>query len=68
MVVGVCLCVIVQVHVEVRLALPVVEVYKLFLQRHPEEKARIDKVRRISQPGTSHTVILDPPTDRPTGR
>lgn len=41
-----CLCVMVQVHVEVRLALPVVEVYKLFLQRHPEEKARIDKVGR----------------------
>jgi Ca2+-binding EF-hand superfamily protein len=31
------------VHVEVRLALPVSEVYKLFLERHPEDRARIER-------------------------
>ena len=31
-------------HVEIRLALPVAEVYRLFLRRHPEEKARIERI------------------------
>ncbi|GMH77661.1 hypothetical protein TrRE_jg7069 [Triparma retinervis] len=34
------------VHIEVRMALPVTELYRLFLDRHPEERSRIESVAR----------------------
>jgi hypothetical protein len=48
-------------HLEVRLALPVVEVYRLFLQRHPEEKARIERIaaERLKGGGGMARLIED---------
>ncbi len=36
-------------HIEVRLALPVAELYELFLSRHPEEKARVETAQLAMQ-------------------
>ncbi len=38
-------------HVEVRLALPVTELYELFLSRQPEEKARVEAAQIAMQKG-----------------
>ena len=34
-----------QIHVELRLAVPVVELFNLYLKNHPAERARLDKLR-----------------------
>ncbi|CAM9992724.1 unnamed protein product, partial [Choristocarpus tenellus] len=37
--------VVAYVHVEIRMALPVTELYGLFLERHPEERTRVEQAR-----------------------
>ncbi|GMH78351.1 hypothetical protein TL16_g07766 [Triparma laevis f. inornata] len=56
------------VHLEVRMALPVTELYRLFLDRHPEERSRIEAVARqnlkseivLKPDGTTTTLQAGP--------
>ena len=56
------------VHLEIRMALPVTELYRLFLDRHPEERSRIEDVTRknlkseivLQRDGTTTSVQAAP--------
>ncbi len=53
-------------HVEIRLALPVTELYELFLSRHPEERVRVEAAqiamqKRVLSSATDGTAVSSSP-------